>query len=295
MQQRSRGESGAGDNPELSPYVRAMEGGLPYIRLRLDVPSVIELSAFVGAFTSLASEYERFMRSDQGKAADASLYVGEVRQGSIVAVLIPAVASAFPVLATTAGQILDLEEFVRRYSQRLGLFLKPRSPQLGEISKTELRDFSEQVAAIANAPNASIEVAAIEIEDGQHKVKAAFKFDTKQAREIQDKVELARQQIDHASGAEHARVLMTFTRSDIRGAALGKRSGELVQIEIVSDRSLPLIYASELAEQQIKHEIADAEDNVYKKGFIVDVNVETQRGKPVAYRVTHLHQVIDID
>lgn len=283
------------DNLELSPYVLAMEGGVPYIRLKLDVPGAIELGAFVGAFTSLANEYERFMRADHGMSSEASLYVGEVRQGSIIAVLLPVVANALPDIATAAGQALDLEEFIRRYASRLGKFLGARIPSPGEITKTELKDFAAQVAAIANAPNASIEVAAIEIEDGEHKIKAAFKFDTKQAREIQDRVEITRQQIDHASGAEHQRVMMTFTRSDIRGAALGKRSGELVQIESVSDRSLPLIYASELAEQQIKHEIAEAEDNVYKKGFIVDVNVETQRGKPVAYRVTHLHQVIDLD
>ena len=59
-------------------------------------------------------------------------------------------------------------------------------------------------------------------------------------------------------------------------------------------RSLPLIYASELAEQQIKHEIAEAEENVFKKGFVVDVNVEMRAAKPIAYKVTHLHQVFDL-
>jgi hypothetical protein len=57
---------------------------------------------------------------------------------------------------------------------------------------------------------------------------------------------------------------------------------------------LPLVYASDLAEQRIKHEIAEAENNVFKKGFIVDVNVQTKGGRPVAYRVTNLHQVIDL-
>jgi hypothetical protein len=56
---------------------------------------------------------------------------------------------------------------------------------------------------------------------------------------------------------------------------------------------LTLVYASELAEERIKHEIREAEDNLFKKGFVVDVNIVTKSGKAVAYRVTNLHHLID--
>jgi hypothetical protein len=59
---------------------------------------------------------------------------------------------------------------------------------------------------------------------------------------------------------------------------MGKRTGERVAIEEISPRDLPLIYASDLAEQRIKHEVREADDNVYKKGFIVDVNVQLVGG-----------------
>jgi len=273
---------GEDDNLKLSDYAKAMERGQPYVRLRLSVPEAIELGAFVGAFTALASEYDRFIRTEHGKNGEATLYVAEVRKGSIEADLIPALASGIPVLVAMAGQALDVEEFVRRYGHRLTRLLG-KSPLLPEdITKAELRDFTEQVAAIAAVPGSTIEVAAIKIENGEHKIEAAFKFDTKQAREIQDKAELMHQQIEHLARADHERVLMVFTRSDVRGATVGKRSGELVSIDAISDRSLPLIYASDLAEQQIKHEIAEADDNVYKKGFMVDVNVESRSAKPVA-------------
>ena len=38
----------------------------------------------------------------------------------------------------------------------------------------------------------------------------------------------------------------------------------------------------------------DAEENIYHKGFVVDVNLQTRGGKPVAYAITHVHQVIDL-
>jgi hypothetical protein len=75
---------------------------------------------------------------------------------------------------------------------------------------------------------------------------------------------------------------------------MGKRTGERVKIEELSSRDLPLIYASDLAEQRIKHEVREADDNVYKKGFVVDVNVQLVSGKPAAYRITNVHQVIDL-
>jgi hypothetical protein len=33
---------------------------------------------------------------------------------------------------------------------------------------------------------------------------------------------------------------------------------------------------------------------LFRKGFVVDVNVSTIEGRPVAYRVTNVHQVIDL-
>lgn len=129
--------------------------------------------------------------------------------------------------------------------------------------------------------------------DGEKKIKAAFKFTTQEARIAETEIESHKKEIEQRTGADHQRVLMTFVRSDIREASTGKRSGELVVIEAISPKELPIIYASELAEQKIKYEIRDR-DSVYKKGFDVDVNVEFWRGRPCAYRVTSLHKVIDL-
>lgn len=282
----------ADDNPELSPYAQAMERGLPYIKLTLDVPEAIELKAFVGAFTSVASEFDRYIRSHQPDlAADAGLYVGEVKQGSIIAFLIP-FAPMIPDAVNIAAQILTVEDFVSRYGRRLGFFKDHTAPP-EDVTKAVLKDFGDQVAAIANHAGSTLGVAAIEIENGEHKVRAAFQFKTDEARSIQDNLSSARRLLDQRDRADHERVLMTFVRSDKRDAPVGKRSGELVEIRDVSDRPLPLIYASKLAEQEIKREIVD-DESVYKKGFVVDVNVESRGTKPIAYAVTSLHQVIDL-
>jgi len=261
--------------------------------MTLDVPGAIEVGDFVSAFTSLASEYDRYVNSEiPGAGKDATMYVREVRQGSIVAILAP----FLPNVADAMNQAVGVHEFVRIYGGHLRGFLVANGGGRPVAAKpNELKDFSEQVAAIANNPNSSIEVAAIEIEDGEHKVKAAFKFRTSEAQTIRDNVESTRHQIESRSGDAAERVLMVFTRTDVGTPAVGKSTGERVLIESISDKSLPLIYASELAEQRIKHEITEAEENVYKKGFVVDVIVETRTKKPIAYKVANVHQVIDLD
>jgi len=284
------------DNLDGRTYREAMERGQPYIRLKLDTSEPIEMGAFVGAFTSIAAEYDRTVRERDDLPSDATLFVRDVRDGCIEADLIPWVMGALAVgggaigLAAAAN---TLHEFVERYGSRISKYLTPGG-RAEDATKSELKHFSEQVAAIANTHGAKLEIAAIEVIDGEKQTRAAFKFDTSQAREIEKQVAEHQRELDRSTNADHERVIMTFTRSDIRMSASGKRSGELVRISAISERSLPLVYASKIAEQEIKHEISEAEDNVYKKGFVVDVNVELRGDKPLAYRITNLHQVIDL-
>ena len=269
-----------------------MGANQPFIRLKLDTDQPIELGEFVGAFTALAAEYDRYIRSNRPDADPAAtLFVKDVRAGCVEADLVPWLIATSPLLMANANTLAD---FVKNYGSWLARYLH-KGDKVSAAPASQLKDFSSQVAAIANAPGSTLSIAAIEIEDGVQKVRAAFKFDSDEASTIRENVEQHKQELERRTDAEHNRVLMQFTRSDVGNAKLGKRSGELVRVHSVGgDRSLPLIYASDLAEQRIKHEIKDAQDNVYKKGFVVDVNVELAGDRLLAYRVTHLHQVIDL-
>lgn len=280
------------DSRAYTTYATRMERVGSFIELKLAVDRPIEVGDFVAAFTAIAAEYSRFNKSRNEQGNEATLFVSEVKQGSIIAQLIP----LLPLLTGTIegmSAILTAEDFVRRYGGRLATYLTPGG-RVPDATKSELKDFSEQVAAIATNPNSNLEVAAIEIKDGQRKVKAAFKFDTSEARQIQERVAEHRRELDRVESNDHERVLMTFTQSNTKSTPLGRRSGELVTVEKISRKPLALVYASQLAEERIKHEITVEPDNVFKKGFVVDLNVDERGGKPIAYSVTHVHQVIDL-
>jgi hypothetical protein len=265
----------------------------PHIVLNLKTKNPIELTDFVSAFTSISNQYEKFIRAHYpDMSSDANFFVREVRAGSIEAELIPWALQGLSAVVNVIEQVEIVVKFVQNYGGAPSPYLSgSKSP---EVTRSDLKDFMGAVSAIANDPNGHATLRAVAFEDGKKKIKAAISFDTSEARQAQRQIEDQQVMIEAKESADHQRVLMVFTQSNIKDATMGKRTGERVRVEEISPRDLPLIYASDLAEQRIKHEVREADDNVYKKGFVVDVNVQLVNGKPAAYRITNVHQVIDL-
>lgn len=263
------------------------------LRLRIQTEEPVEISAFVGAFTSLAEEYRSDIRDNYPDVdSEARIFVKEVRKKCIEADLIPYIAAAAPFVAQM-DQVIIVEQFVRTWGTRISSLV---SGNMGKWSpkKSELKTMVDATEAIARDPHATSTLEAVTFEDGQNQVRASFQFTTTQARKAQSTIDGIYKKLEAPTGADHERVLMVFTRSDVGKAQVGKRSGERVVIEEVHDRPLALMYASEMAEERIKHEIREAEDNIFKKGFVVDVNVRLVGGKPSVFAVTHVHEIIDL-
>lgn len=252
---------------------------LPHIILNIQTKRPIELDDFVSAFSSISSQYEKFVRAQYPElSGDAKIFVREVRAGSIEADLIPWAMQGLSAVVNVIEQIQIVEKFVKTYGAVLGKYL--HGSKEADATRTDLKDFMGSVSAIANDPNGRSTLQAVAYEDGKKKIRAVLVFDTVQAREAQKQIEDQKLLLESATSADHQRVLMTFKQSNVKDSVMGKRTGERVAIEDISPRDLPLIYASELAEQRIKHEVREADENVYKKAFIVDVNVQLVGGRP---------------
>ena len=264
-----------------------------HIILTLDTERPIEVDDFVSAFTSLSSQYQRFVRTNFHEISpDVDIFVREITSGSIVADLIAWAQSALAPVGDELQKAIT-EGFVRYLSGRLSTYFKIGGRD-HQATKSDLADLMGAVQAIAKDTNGSSKIEAVVFKADKKETLAAIKFDTTEARVATKELTQHVLEIEHKTATDYKRVLMTFVQSNVKDAELGKRTGERVKIESISDRDLPIIYASDLAEQRIKHEIREADDNVSKKGFVVDVNVELRGGKPVAYRVTDCHQVIDL-
>jgi len=262
------------------------------ITLTINNSEPIELNAFVRAFTSIAREYQDAVSNSNDFEGEAEIFVKEVRSGSIVADLIPVVASTLPIIASHAEQVWLAVEFVEKWKDRITKLASGIVPE--GFTRSDLKTFAGAVEAIARDPDASSLLEVATFEDGKRQVKSAFKFRSREALAVEQTIEGEYRRLETARDDNHFRVLMYFTRSDIGDAPKDKRSGERVVIPQISDRVLPIMYASDLAEQRIKHEIREADDNIFKKGFSVDVSVLFRNSRPVVYRILNVHEVIDL-
>lgn len=266
------------------------------LTLKLDTDEPVEMRDFVGAFTSIANEFERFVEDRYpGSHSNPQMYVREVRRGSIEAdILTGLTIYALPAVVTHLDQIMVLEDFVVRWGERFKSLMLGKYSRDQMESTTELKDWADAARAIASDPTASHRLEAALFEDGKRDVRASFHFTASEARSALQNIEDRQKFLSKPDHERHDRVLMVFTRSDVNNADVGKSSGERVKVEELSERPLSLMYGSELAEARLKHEIRDADENVYKKGFVVDVVVKLRNGKAVAYSVTHVHDVLEL-
>lgn len=107
-------------------YSDIMTDAKAILTLRIDTSEPVEISAFVGAFTSLAEEYRRDVRVNHPDADDdARIYVKEVRKGSVEADLIPYVMAAAPFVAQM-DQVIIVEQFVRTWGRRISALAQGR-------------------------------------------------------------------------------------------------------------------------------------------------------------------------
>ncbi|MGB8587547.1 MAG: hypothetical protein WCD87_18100, partial [Pseudolabrys sp.] len=109
-----RGDNVGGGGPILT----LMVAGKPHIVLTLDTKEPIELGAFVGAFTSLGNEYDRFIKqAEPDLAGEADLFVHKVRSGSIIVDLIPWLSLVAPFI-DDMEKALIIEKFVHVWKER---------------------------------------------------------------------------------------------------------------------------------------------------------------------------------
>ena len=268
-----------------------------HIRLKLDTDEPIALSNFVGSFVGLGNQFEKFVASEHpGLKMESEFFVKEVRAGCIeadlIAVVIPAIQS-LPGIIDGIDKAQILGKFVSDVGRRISSYFVPGGRDT-TATKSDLSDFHKTVGAIAVDPDASGRIEAAMFEDGERKIRSVFVFTASEARVAQREIEHHRAELSAKSDADHERVLLRFVRPSVEAGKPGKPGGERGVIEKLHSKPKPILYASDLAEQRVKHELLQVDGNVFRTLFDVDVNVEMNAGgRPIAYRIMAVHAVVD--
>jgi hypothetical protein len=261
-----------------------------YLSIKLDLGEPVEIGDFAALFSGMGGQFEDYLRDHHPEAAGSvRMYVREVRRGSVVADLF----AKLPDMIGLMDNALIITGFAALFNRRIRTWISGASVE--GAKKANLRHAADTIRAVANANQGKAILTSYRHEKGLWKETVEAEFTVAEARAAEAAIEAQKRELDKAEGADHTRVLMTFKRSDIGSADVGVRSGERVIIDAISDRDRALIYGAPLAEQIIKDQMRNTDENIYHKGFVVDVNVQKKNGRIAAYAVTHVHQIIDID
>lgn len=283
-------------------YSQAMGEDGAHVRLYLGTDEPIALNDFVGSFVGIGNQFSKFIAVERPELkAEAEFFVESVHSGSVVADLVVMAASTAVVALPNMPQIIDtldksqiLAKFVEDIRQRISPYFA-KGGRDSKATKSDLSDYLKTVKAIAHDPNASANFEAAVFEDGKRDIRVAFKFSSDEAKEAERQITAHRKELEARSDAAESRVLLRFVRPSIEAGKPGRKAERGI-IEKLHDKPLPILYASELTEQRIRHELMATEGNVFHRLFDVDVNVERNASdKPVAYRIMALHQVIEDD
>lgn len=281
--------------PSYSEYMG--ENGA-HVRLVLDTDEPIALDDFVGSFVGIGNQFEKYLAAQHPELrGDAEFFVKEVRHGSVIADLLPVIgigAYALPGIVDAIDKAQVLSQFVGDLRDRLSRYFVAggRDPK---ATKSDLNDFLKIVSSIARDPKAAACISSATFRDGVREVEAELDFTTPQARKAQEEIVEHRREMEAKTDADYKRVLLRFVRPSVEAGKPGRKSERGI-IQRIHSRALPILYASDLAEQRVRHELLAAEGNVFHKLFDVDVNVElNSKALPVGYRIVDVHAVIEGD
>jgi hypothetical protein len=260
-----------------------------YLTVTLDLKEPVQIEDFSALFAGMGGQFDRYLAEHHPKLkGEAKMFVKEVREGSIVFDLIAHIKDMIGLMDAT----LVIGGFGSLFSKRIRTLMGGEF--IPNASKGDIEEIGKTVRALSKDAGGEMRLERVAYEKGVLQKRLLLEFGTAQARRAEETLAEQTKVIDAVSHVDYSRKLMTFERSRKSDTDLEKPTGELVIIEEVVPQPKALIYGSDLVEQQIKHEIREADDNIYKKGFIVDANARLRAGRIIGYVVTAVHQVIDL-
>lgn len=273
----------------LVPQIHKVSDDVPRIVVVIDNSDPVDLLDFTSSLTGLAKEHEARMRADNPglDVEETRLLIMEVRKGSIVLEMLPALAPIVSTMEITNTAVSFVEHFARLAGR-----LKIPGGRLEDPTTAQLKNITDAVQTVARDSNGSLR---LEARYKNGKVLQEFVVEKRDAITIEANSIAQRHELEQARSVTYPRVLMRLHQSSVENLRIGKRTSEKGIVESIDATPRTLIYASDLAGQRIKDEILKADGNPFQKGFVIDLDVQTVGGRPRVYRVVEVYDVIDLD
>lgn len=247
----------------------------------------IELSDFTTTLNSIASLYTSYVKENGGsdEMAKSRLYVEKVEEGCIDIYLCEMVAATLIPFLENANTIFDfathLKAIVNYFCHHQGT--KP------VLTPEKCNDISGIFSINVHDNNGQTAICAVNMKDVSNQFENCT-FNFTESNSAQNQVRQEREELtaEAPKTKTFERCLMTVYQVH---ADQSRDKGNKAVIESISTRRLPLLFNSD----ELKHDILFSDDNPMRKGYFVDGEILSVGGRDVAYNITALHDVIDLE
>lgn len=274
----------------------AVAEAAPALTIQFKNTRPIEVGDFADSLYAVANEYKRFVETKNSNVAEAPefrLFVKEMREGSIVAVLEALPSANDMVVYATAGiaalpsitQVNDIYDFAGHLKSSFDYLLKAVGKRPA-LNKTSLENISSIVEPTAKDPGSKI---IINVTGNNNNV-MVLDASSLDSNAVQNASKRELKNLALPAQESHERVILTWYQ--VRKDSSDK--GDRAIIESIDDRPYKCVFQNETVKAAI---LADAE-NLFKFAYYVDVMVERIRGKIICYKIMGLYDKIalgDVD
>lgn len=256
------------------------------LRIHIKNSQPVDVSDFTKTMSAFGSLFSNFAQKN-GKSkeeANAKLYVSKIIEGSIDIHLVELASLAVIPFVENSNLILD---FAKHIKSIYDYFVLSKGDE-PELNVPELKGVHDMVSIPANDRNGLMTVQVINDNAG-NVIFEGCTFNHIEGNGIQNQSDNVLKERKALSNERdiYRKQLMTIYQVRKDGTDRGNKG----VIDAISDRKLGLVFDSDILED----EILRSAQNPMLKGYIVDVIVQTVLGKPAAYKIMALHDVIDLD
>jgi hypothetical protein len=238
----------------------------------------IELTDLTESLAGLAEEYKRrtALAEGVGIAEEVRLFVKEMKTGSIIAYLVTYAPLSLPFVEYTN----HIVEFCKFLSTAYG-YLTGKNREKPDLEKADYINLSRIIEPIAKDASAQLNIGTLNFN-----APVEINLNSLEANAAQNaakrEIELLHEPV---TGVKEKVLLYWYqARNDPRSEA-----GDRAIIESIYRGPIKTVFLNE----SVKSKMLLAADNPFTHAYVVDVTVETVRGKPALYKILNLHEVIE--
>ncbi len=247
----------------------------------------IEINEFTSTLNSIGHLYKNYVRhngfgSEMGKS---KLYVEKIEEGCIDIYLCELIASNLIPFMENANILFDFANHIKGVVE----FYTKGKGDNPDLTIEDCNDFNNVFAITAGDNKGKTTIGAID-RSNKSQIYNGCTFNYFESNSAQNQIKTEKELLkeDNPEKRVFKRELMTVFQMRSK---LDSDTGNKAVIESLSSKRMNVVFSNE----ELKSKVLFLDENPAKKAFFVDGEILSIGGKDVAYKITALHDIIDLE